>query len=154
MTERFMNGASCLIQTSGLGGLRHNSTIVIWPDHWTNSRSLEDARRFVDIIRCIAANKCAILVPKNIQLFPASNERVSGTVDVWWIVHDGGLLMLLPFLLRKHKTWKNTQLRLFTIAHIDENSTQMKEDLEKFLYHLRIEGQVFVIDMVCKWSEY
>jgi hypothetical protein len=56
--------------------------------------------------------------------------------------------MLLPFLLRKHKTWKNTTLRLFTIAHNDENSTQMKEDLEKFLYHLRIEGQVFVIDMV------
>jgi potassium/chloride transporter 4/5/6 len=87
-------------------------------------------------------------VPKNIQKFPASNERVNGTVDVWWIVHDGGLLMLLPFLLRKHKTWKNTTLRLFTIAHNDENSTQMKEDLEKFLYNLRIEGQVFVIDMV------
>jgi hypothetical protein len=90
-----------------------------------------------------------ISVPKNIQKFPASSERVTGTVDVWWIVHDGGLLMLLPFLLRKHKTWKGTQLRLFTIAHNDENSTQMKEDLEKFLYHLRIEGQVFVIDMVC-----
>lgn len=56
--------------------------------------------------------------------------------------------MLLPFLLQKHKTWKGTRLRLFTIAHNDENPTQMKEDLEKFLYHLRIEGQVSVIDMV------
>ncbi|KAI6233821.1 hypothetical protein M3Y99_00873500 [Aphelenchoides fujianensis] len=148
MAERYINGVSCLIQTSGLGGLRHNSTVLIWPDTWrTSASSWEEARRFVQIIRCIAAAKCAILVPKNIRSFPASNERLRGTVDVWWIVHDGGLLMLLPFLLRKHKTWKSTQLRLFTIAHIDENSTQMKEDLEKFLYHLRIEGQVYVIDM-------
>lgn len=61
MADRFLNGVSCLIQTSGLGGLRHNSALVIWPDHWTESRSLEDARRFVEIIRCIAAAKCALL---------------------------------------------------------------------------------------------
>lgn len=73
---------------------------------------------------------------------------MAGTIDVWWIVHDGGLLMLLPFLLRKHKTWKNTKLRLFTIAHFDDNTVQMKNDLEKFLYHLRIEADVNVIEMV------
>jgi solute carrier family 12 (potassium/chloride transporter), member 4/6 len=63
------------------------------------------------------------------------------------VVHDGGLLMLLPFLLRKHKTWKNTKLRLFTIASITDNSLDMQKDLEKFLYQLRIEAQVFVIEM-------
>jgi hypothetical protein len=71
-----------------------------------------------------------------------------GSIDVWWIVHDGGLLMLLPFLLRQHKTWKNTQLRLFTIAQMEDNSVRMKHDLERFLYHLRIDAQVFVIEMV------
>lgn len=71
-----------------------------------------------------------------------------GFLDVWWIVHDGGLLMLLPFLLRQNKTWKNTKLRLFTIAQVDDNSVNMKKDLEIFLYHLRIEAQIFVIEMV------
>lgn len=55
--------------------------------------------------------------------------------------------MLLPFLLRKHKTWKNTSVRLFTIAQPEDNTVQMKIDLEKFLYHLRIEAIVFVIEM-------
>lgn len=33
-----------------------------------------------------------------------NQERFSeGNIDVWWIVHDGGMLMLLPFLLRQHK---------------------------------------------------
>lgn len=32
--------------------------------------------------------------------------------------HDGGMLMLLPFLLKQHKTWKHCQLRVFTVARI------------------------------------
>ena len=32
--------------------------------------------------------------------YPNSKERLRGYIDVWWIVHDGGMLMLLPFLLR------------------------------------------------------
>lgn len=46
----------------------------------------------------------ALLVAKNIDNFPDNQQRLKeGTIDVWWIVHDGGLLMLLPFLLRQHK---------------------------------------------------
>ena len=31
---------------------------------------------------------------------------------------DGGLLMLLPFLLRQHKVWRRCSLRIFTVARI------------------------------------
>lgn len=61
-------------------------------------------RLFSDTIRAAGASHDAILVPKNISLFPDRQDRMEeGTIDVWWIVHDGGLLMLLPFLLRQHK---------------------------------------------------
>ncbi|KAG8179642.1 hypothetical protein JTE90_007371 [Oedothorax gibbosus] len=62
--------------------------------------------------------------------------------------HDGGLLMLLPFLLKQHKTWKNCKLRIFTVAQLEDNSIQMKKDLAKFLYHLRIEADVQVVEMM------
>lgn len=75
-------------------------------------------------------------------------SQVVGTIDVWWIVHDGGLLMLLPFLLRQHRTWKNCKLRIFTVAQMEDNSIQMKKDLKTFLYHLRIEAEVEVVEMV------
>lgn len=75
-------------------------------------------------------------------------SQVCGVIDVWWIVHDGGLLMLLPFLLRQHRTWKNCKLRIFTVAQLEDNSIQMKKDLKLFLYHLRIEAEVQVIEMV------
>jgi hypothetical protein len=29
---------------------------------------------------------------------------------------DGGMLMLLPFLLTQHKVWRNCKMRIFTVA--------------------------------------
>ena len=60
-----------------------------------------------------------------------------GYIDIWWIVHDGGLLMLLPFLLKQHRTWKKCRMRIFTVAQVEDNSIQMKKDLKQFLYQLR-----------------
>ena len=55
-------------------------------------------------MRDTTAAQQALLVAKNVDLFPHNQQRLSGGhIDVWWIVHDGGLLMLLPFLLRQHK---------------------------------------------------
>ncbi|XP_009978705.1 PREDICTED: solute carrier family 12 member 5-like, partial [Tauraco erythrolophus] len=70
-----------------------------------------------------------------------------GHIDVWWIVHDGGMLMLLPFLLRHHKVWRKCKMRIFTVAQMDDNSIQMKKDLTTFLYHLRITAEVEVVEM-------
>ncbi|KAH8019303.1 hypothetical protein HPB51_018815 [Rhipicephalus microplus] len=67
-----------------------------------------------ETVRNVSASKNALLVPKNISQFPDNTEKLHGTIDVWWIVHDGGLLMLLPFLLKQHKVWKNCKLRIFT----------------------------------------
>lgn len=39
-------------------------------------------------------------------------------------------------------------MRIFTVAQMDDNSIQMKKDLITFLYHLRIDAQVEVVEMV------
>ena len=69
------------------------------------------------------------------------------TIDVWWIVHDGGLLMLLPHLLRQHKVWKGCKTRIFTVAQVSDNSIQMKNELSTFLYHLRIDAEIEVVEI-------
>ena len=56
--------------------------------------------------------------------------------------------MLLPFLLKQHKAWKACKMRIFTVAQLEDNSVQMKKDLSTFLYHLRIEAEVEVVEMV------
>ena len=39
-------------------------------------------------------------------------------------------------------------MRIFTVAQLDDNSIQMKKDLITFLYHLRIDAEVEVVEMV------
>lgn len=140
------NGLSHLIQSTGLGGLKQNTVIMGWPFGWKQCPA--SWRVFLDSVRNIAANKNALIIPKGIDQFPEITGKVSGKIDVWWIVHDGGLLMLLPFLLKQHRVWKNCKLRIFTIAQLEDNSIQMKKDLSTFLYHLRIQAEIEVVEMV------
>ncbi len=39
-------------------------------------------------------------------------------------------------------------MRIFTVAQMDDNSIQMKKDLQMFLYHLRLDAKVEVVEMV------
>ncbi|KHJ85487.1 hypothetical protein OESDEN_14785, partial [Oesophagostomum dentatum] len=70
-------------KTSGLGALRHNTVMISWPESWNTEHSWHVGHRFVSALRAITAAKCAILVPKNVDQFPASNTKVSGYLDVW-----------------------------------------------------------------------
>lgn len=38
----------------------------------------------------------------------------SAIIDVWWLFDDGGLTLLLPYLLRRRKRWRNCQFRIFS----------------------------------------
>ena len=218
-----MDGLSYQIQTAGLGGLKHNTVIVGWPERWrrqaslvvgptsaptaqdaaaaaagvatgaagnaptsgipqpeqrgsfkgqqvggrqsssqaqqrtmaqaaaaTTSRLVASSRAhlFIELMRNVQVSQNALLVVKGIDSWPESCDKLGGFIDIWWIVNDGGLLMLLPHLLKQHKTWKSCQLRIFTVAQASDNSVQMRQDLRKFLYHLRIEAQVDIVEMV------
>ncbi|KAH0949118.1 hypothetical protein HN011_009988, partial [Eciton burchellii] len=147
VAKNIVDGLSSLVQTTGLGGLKPNTVILGWPYGWRQSEQERTWRVFLQTVRSVTAAKMALLVPKGINFFPDSSEKIIGNIDVWWIVHDGGLLMLLPFLLKQHRTWKNCKMRIFTVAQMEDNSIQMKKDLKKFLYDLRIEAEVEIVEM-------
>ncbi|XP_045703670.1 solute carrier family 12 member 7 isoform X4 [Phyllostomus hastatus] len=149
VSSNLRDGMSHLIQSAGLGGMKHNTVLMAWPESWKEEDNPFSWKNFVDTVRDTTAAQQALLVAKNVDLFPQNQERFSdGHIDVWWIVHDGGLLMLLPFLLRQHKVWRKCRMRIFTVAQVDDNSIQMKKDLQTFLYHLRISAEVEVVEMV------
>ncbi|KAL4227262.1 hypothetical protein ACF0H5_012708 [Mactra antiquata] len=59
-----------------------------------------------------------------------------GTIDVWWLYDDGGLTLLLPYILHQRKQWKNAKLRVFCLGtkkgDVKEDQTRMASLLSKF----------------------
>uniref|UniRef100_A0A8D3EG19 Solute carrier family 12 member 7b n=1 Tax=Scophthalmus maximus TaxID=52904 RepID=A0A8D3EG19_SCOMX len=139
ISSNLRDGVSHLIQSAGLGGMKHNTVLMAWPGTWKQSNDPQSWKCFIETVRETTAAHHALLVAKNVDSFPTNQDRLGeGTIDVWWVVHDGGMLMLLPFLLRQHKVWRKCKMRIFTVAQMDDNSIQMKKDLQMFLYHLRV----------------
>lgn len=148
VASKVREGISHLIQSCGLGGMKHNTVVMGWPYGWRQSEDPRAWKTFINTVRCTTAAHLALMVPKNVSFYPSNHERFTdGHIDVWWIVHDGGMLMLLPFLLKQHKVWRKCKMRIFTVAQMDDNSIQMKKDLATFLYQLRLEAEVEVVEM-------
>uniref|UniRef100_A0A672M4E7 Solute carrier family 12 member 4 n=1 Tax=Sinocyclocheilus grahami TaxID=75366 RepID=A0A672M4E7_SINGR len=148
VASKVREGIAHLIQSCGLGGMKHNTVVMGWPYGWRQSEDPRAWKTFINTVRCTTAAHLALMVPKNVSFYPSNHERFTdGYIDVWWIVHDGGMLMLLPFLLKQHKVWRKCKMRIFTVAQMDDNSIQMKKDLATFLYQLRLEAEVEVVEM-------
>ncbi|XP_026992859.1 solute carrier family 12 member 4 isoform X2 [Tachysurus fulvidraco] len=148
IASKVREGIAHLIQSCGLGGMKHNTVVMGWPYGWRQSEDPRAWKTFINTVRCTTAAHLALMVPKNVSFYPSNYERFTdGHIDVWWIVHDGGMLMLLPFLLKQHKVWRKCKMRIFTVAQMDDNSIQMKKDLATFLYQLRLEAEVEVVEM-------
>uniref|UniRef100_A0A674NS30 Solute carrier family 12 member 1 n=1 Tax=Takifugu rubripes TaxID=31033 RepID=A0A674NS30_TAKRU len=77
----------------------------------------------------------------NEQLMEASvqfkNKQPKGTIDVWWMFDDGGLTLLLPYILTTRKKWKDCKMRIF-IAGQPERSELDKEEMRALLQKFRI----------------
>jgi hypothetical protein len=74
---------------------------------------------------------------RELVTMPSRFEKTQqkGTIDVWWIYDDGGLAILMPYLLSRHQIWKNCKLRIFTGGSsrgIDKAKLRMTSLLQKF----------------------
>uniref|UniRef100_A0AAY4D1J9 Solute carrier family 12 member 2 n=1 Tax=Denticeps clupeoides TaxID=299321 RepID=A0AAY4D1J9_9TELE len=62
-------------------------------------------------------------------------KQCKGTIDVWWLFDDGGLTLLIPYLLTNKKKWKDCKIRVFIggkINRIDHDRRAMAALLSKF----------------------
>ncbi|XP_075467778.1 solute carrier family 12 member 2-like isoform X2 [Ascaphus truei] len=62
-------------------------------------------------------------------------KQGKGTIDVWWLFDDGGLTLLIPYLLTTKKQWKECKIRVFTggkVNSIDDDKCMMASLLSKF----------------------
>ncbi|XP_075979539.1 sodium chloride cotransporter 69 isoform X2 [Anticarsia gemmatalis] len=66
-------------------------------------------------------------------------KRQSGTVDVWWLYDDGGLTLLLPYILSTRRAWSSCPLRVFTLANKNTELELEERNMASLLSKFRID---------------
>jgi len=143
----WVEGSSYIIQLTGIGGLAPNTVLLDWPEDW--QKHTKKAHDFVNILSTALAAEKAVLATKG--LVDMATEPVYGTIDIWWMIHDGGFLILLSWLLVQHRIWRKCHLRVFTITEAvsEEKAKRAAEHLSKTLRQRRlfdVDVEVIVAD--------
>lgn len=54
------------------------------------------------------------LAIEKMNIFKGKQNK--GFIDVWWLYDDGGLTMLLPYIISNRAQWSGCKLRVFALA--------------------------------------
>ena len=117
---------------------------------FSSGSDVNDVCEFVETLKVVVEMKKVALVYKKASDKSSTTAVSSDTLDIWWIFHDGGLLLLLPFLLKKNKAWRRKKLRILTIARVYDNSILLEQELRLLVNEkLRIEAEIVVVEWWC-----
>jgi len=145
-TEDYSEGLMGLVQLSGLGAFQPNTIVAAWPREWNaKGNTGQEARaHFIRLVQVAVVFQKVFLCCKGSN-WPSLTVRLNGVIDIWWIVGDGGILLLLPFLLAKHRVWQSCRTRLFVLAdRIGDDPEMMRMECEKYVRDFRLNVEVCV----------
>lgn len=92
-------------------------------------------------------------IPKDVltSVNQFQRKQKKGTLDVWWLYDDGGLTMLIPYLLTTHSQWSGCKLRVFSLANKKDELDREQRNMAALLSKFRIEySDVNVIPDITK----
>lgn len=73
-----------------------------------NKTSKKDKFRYI-------ANDDESGIPKEVSMFTTAQHN--GTIDVWWLYDDGGLTILLPYILSLRSQFSRCKIRIFALTN-------------------------------------
>lgn len=57
-------------------------------------------------------------IPKSVSDSAVFKKRqYRSTIDVWWLYDDGGLTMLIPYIISLRHDWSQCRMRVFALAN-------------------------------------
>lgn len=154
-------GAQYLLQASGLGKLKPNTLVLGFKAQWRES-SPESIEDYINTIYdTFDSNYCLCILrmmdgPDVTDQFDFEADNISDegssdqvktvfqndqgkkTIDVYWIADDGGLTLLVPYLLTRRKRWRRCKVRVFIMGD-EENMEDRRKEMLALLKRFRLD---------------
>ncbi|KAJ6240776.1 solute carrier family 12 [Anaeramoeba flamelloides] len=149
ISNTYYEGVYDFLSLTGLGNLKPNVINLNFLEEWNSSR-IVDSDEFVDIINLGIQKKFGVTIFRNMEKMDFSQKHL-GTIDVYWLSDDGGLTLLLGYLLTRHKQWKNSNLRVFSHNIGSENQNVLEQNntqnaVKEMLKGFRIEAEPKILE--------
>ncbi|OKH19350.1 amino acid permease [[Limnothrix rosea] IAM M-220] len=132
------DGAMNLIETYGLGDLVPNTILL------GASESPERIKTYCQLIEDIhIAERNVVIFRENPQFIFGQRRRI----DIWWggIQTNGGLMLMLAYLLRTDIEWRNAQIYLKLVVQDEAAAQAARQNLEELISVSRIKAEPIVI---------
>lgn len=131
-------GGKRLIESYGLGALVPNTIIL------GDSENSEFLEKYCDMIQYMYSQD------RNVIIIRDNKEKIFGEykkIDIWWggLKNNGGLMILLTFLLQSSLRWRNAEISVKMIVDNEHGLQSTEKNLSEVLGNLRIEAKADII---------
>uniref|UniRef100_A0A8C1RGN9 Solute carrier family 12 member 10, tandem duplicate 3 n=1 Tax=Cyprinus carpio TaxID=7962 RepID=A0A8C1RGN9_CYPCA len=165
--DSLKEGAHDLMQASGLGKLKPNTLVLGYKMNWQECKP-ESLQDYVNTISNAFDSSYGIAILRMMDgLDVTDNLHSAGvyisddgldeqvrsvfqtkqgrkSIDIYWISDDGGLTLLVPYLLTRRNRWKKSKLRVFILGDQETMKEDRKENGHKHAHgHANKNMQVF-----------
>ncbi|XP_031418369.1 solute carrier family 12 member 3 [Clupea harengus] len=158
VADDLRSGVQMLLQGAGLGRMRPNILMMGFKKNWRKCRaSCMDS--YIGILHdafdlhygvCVLRMKDGLVMSWQMQahspeasvrppqvptVFQKKQEKK--TIDVYWLSDDGGLTLLIPYLLTRKKRWAKCKVRVFVRGDV-ENMEERKNEVMSLISKFRL----------------
>lgn len=108
------------------------------------------ASEFVNTLKGLGNMQRAVCILKG-RKFPRCGDvmPIGSTIDIYWVVDDGGLCLLLSYIISRNIIWRrNANLQVFAVTTtVEDSNPDLELAVVEFLQQIRINATVHVVSM-------
>jgi len=133
-------GIVAVAQANGVPGIESNTVILGWPDN------LQRMTDFMKIIRRLKHLNQSLLIGR-VEPLPPVQEGKKRIVDIWWggLQRNGDLMLLLAYLLSRNPEWRDSRIRVLSVASNQLMQATTQNFLGKLMPEIRIDAEIEVM---------
>jgi len=163
----FRTGNNMALQLCGIGALKANTMMMGFKEQWydpkkenKHGKPSPSTKEYVGMIGDTLAMGMGVMICRHMDHIDwmqptmyrddltVNVELGINTIDVWWLMDDGGLSILIPHIMTQHKFWRhpNTHIRMLIPATLAD-IPNLKKLADTFTRDLHLDIHVEPIDI-------